>query len=574
MSKPLLRLLALLAALLFAVPAEAAVTFSLRTGNDTSKTQSMPIDSNNCAANGPRAMYVGGVITNTGGAAVTNVVATISGLGSGFALAGGQATTQTIGSIGAGQSTGVYWFVGYGCTNLASTTTTISITSSAPTSNTNVTLTARSAISANAGGQVASSTLGPGAVVGQTIYFDTAYSFGGSVVGDEFFLQPSGGQNFNAGCFRLVGSSILASNVTPAVVGTANQLYFLQTVKQSGNGYSITVRYFFEYECANSSTTARPYAVQTSGNSNIKYTGNFDGSGAISMSFPGATNPFTIAKTSDITSTTNGVAATVKYTVTVSNPSTNASRISSFTDTLPTGATFQGLDGTSNVTAANSSSVPATGASGTLTFTGIQDQSYTVAAGGSIKLVYTVRMPSTVGTYTNSAKANFGTASTSTVSATFNVLAITPLTVAKASAPKSDPQNGTTNPKMIPGGLVAYTITISNPNSFAVTADSVIVTDPTAAGLQLYVGNISGASGGPVKFTDGATASGLTYAFTSLSSTTDDVEFSNDNGATWTYAPTANTQGADGLVTNIRIRPKGTMAANSSFTLLVGYVIK
>lgn len=574
MKTALLRLLALALALLVAVPAEAAVTFSLRTGDDAAKTQSMPIDSNNCVAAGPRAMYVGGVVTNTGATTVTNVVATISGLGSGFALAGGQAATQSIGAIGAGQSTGVFWFVGYGCTNLASTAPVISITSSAATSTTTVTLTARSAISANAGGQVVSSTLGPGAVVGQTIYFDATYSFGGSVIGDEFFLQPSGGQVFNAGCFRMVGAQIQASTITPIPVGASNQLYFTQTVKQAGTGYTVTVRYYFEYQCAGTSTTARPYAVQTSGNTNIKYTGNFDGSGSISLSFPGATNPFTITKTSDISSTTVGTAATVKYTVTVTNPSSNASRISSFTDTLPAGATYQGLDASSDVTAANSSSVPAANATGTLTFTGRQDQSYLIAAGGTVKLIYTVKMPSTAGTYLNSAQAQFGTATTPTVSATFKVLAITPLTVTKTSAPASDPKNGTTNPKLIPGGLVAYTITVTNPNGFAVTADSVIVTDTTASNLQLYVGNISGPSGGPVKFQDGATASDLTYTYSGLSSTTDDVEFSKDGGATWTYAPSANSQGADSLVTTIRIKPKGTMAANSTFSLLVGYVIK
>ncbi|HEY0313758.1 MAG TPA: isopeptide-forming domain-containing fimbrial protein [Allosphingosinicella sp.] len=569
-----LRLLALAAALLFAVPAEAAVTFSLRTGDDVSKTQSMPIDSNNCAGSGPRAMYVGGIVTNTGGATVTNVVATISGLGSGFFLAGGQAATQSIGAIGAGQSTGVYWFVGYGCTNLATAATSVGITSSTAASTSLVTLTARSAISANAGGNVLSSTLGPGAVVGQTIYFDASYDFGGSAVGDEFFLQPSGGQAFNAACFRLVGTTITASNVTPATVGTANQLYFVQTQKQSGNNYGITVRYYFEYQCAGTSTTARPYAVQTSGNTNIKYTGNFDGAGSISLSFPGATNPFTISKASDIASTTVGTAATVKYTVTVTNPSSNASRISSFTDTLPAGATFQGLDATSDVTGANSSSVPTVNATGTLTFTGRQDQSYLIAAGGTVKLVYTVKMPSTAGTYVNSAQGQFGTATTPTVSASFQVLPILPLTVAKVSAAKSDPVNGTTNPKLIPGATAAYTITITNPNPFTVTADSVLVTDTTAANLQLYVGNISGASGGPVKFTDGAAASGLTYSYASLASTADDLEFSKDNGATWTYVPAANSQGADSLVTTLRIKPKGTMAANSSFSLLVGYVIK
>jgi uncharacterized repeat protein (TIGR01451 family) len=197
---------------------------------------------------------------------------------------------------------------------------------------------------------------------------------------------------------------------------------------QSGNGYFATVRYYFEYQCAGASTTARPYATMTSGNS-LKYTGNYDGSGSISIAFPGATNPFTISKTQDISSAIAGTAATVKYTVTVSNPSVYASRISQFVDTLPAGAKFLALDAASNVTAANSSSVPAANATGTLTFTGRQDQSYLIAAGGNAKLIYTVQMPSTAGAYSNSARALFGTATTSTVSATFNVVTPAPLTM-------------------------------------------------------------------------------------------------------------------------------------------------
>jgi fimbrial isopeptide formation D2 family protein len=572
-----IRALAAFAALLLALlaaPASAAVTFQLRTGNSTTNAQSMPIDSNNCAAAGPRAMYVGGIVTNTGATTVTGIVATMSGLGSGFFLAGGQAASQTLGALGAGQSTGVYWFVGYGCTVNANSTPTVTITSSTTSIAPQLSLTARSAISANAGGNVLSSTLGPGAVVGQTIYFDAAYDFGGSLVGDEFFLQPSGGQNFNAACFRLVGTSILASNITPITAGTANQLYFVQTVKQSGNGYGVTVRYYFEYQCAGTSTTARPYAVETSGSSNIKYTGNFDGSGSISLSFPGATNPFTITKTVSQSSAVSGASTTVKYTVTVTNPSTNASRISSFVDTLPTGASFSAIDATSDVTAANSSSTPSAGATGTITFSGRQDQSYLIAAGGSVKLVYSVVMPSAAGTYVNSAKAQFGSASTSTVSASFSVVDPQPLTMTKVSAAMVDPVNGAVNPKMIPGGRAAYTVTITNPNAFTTTSDTIVVSDKTPTNLKLYVGNISGSSGGPVKFQNGATSSGLTYTFTSLASTTDDVDFSNDNGATWTYVPTAGADGADSTVTHVRIRPKGAMAAGSTFSLVFGYVIK
>jgi fimbrial isopeptide formation D2 family protein len=558
-----------LAALAFAAPAQAQLTFQLRTGDSTTNVQSMPIDSNNCAGSGPRAMYVGGVITNTGGATVNNIVATISGVTGNFAL--GQGATQSIGSLGAGQSTGVYWHIDYGC-SITTVTSTIAITSSVATVSRTVGLSTKSSISANAGGNVLSSTLGPGAVVGQTIWFDASYDFGGTSVGDEFILQPSGSQAFDAVCFRLVGTEIRASNITPIVVGTLNKIYFRQTQQQSGNGYFATVRYYFEYQCAGASTTARPYATMTSGTS-LKYTGNYDGSGSISISFPGATNPFTISKTSDISSAIAGAAATVKYTVTVSNPSVYASRISQFVDTLPVGAKFLAIDAASNVTAANSSSVPATNATGTLTFTGRQDQSYLIAAGATVKLIYTVQMPSTAGSYSNSARATFGTATTPTVSATFTVVNPAPLTMVKSSQANTDPSNGVTNPKMIPGARVAYTVTVANPNAFATTADSIVIVDPTPLHLALYVSNISGSSGGPIRFQDGSTSSGLTYTFTSLASTTDDVDFSKDGGATWTYVPTPNLLGADPLVNRIRIRPKGAMAANSSFSLLFGYII-
>ena len=573
---PLLRLLLLLAGLVaLAAPAHAQLSFQLRTGDDSAKAQSMPFDSNQCSTpRGPRAMYVGGVIRNGGLATVTNIVATMSGLSGTFALAGGQAATQSIGALAPGQSTGVYWFVGYGCTNNISVSPTISISSSSGSTSTSVTLTTRSAISSNAGGQVVGSQIGDGAVVGQTIWFDATYSFGSIDTADEFFVQPAGSTAFNSGCFRMVGTEIRASGISNIAVGTRDQLYFRPNAKQGGTGYTLTTRYFFEYLCAGTSTTARPYAVQTSGNTNIKYTGNFDGSGSVSLNFKAASNPFTIAKSANISSAVAGTAATVKYTVTVGNPSPFASRISQIDDTLPSGATFVGIDPTSDVTAANSSSVPASGASGTISFVGVQDRSYLIPAGASVRLVYSVLIPGTAGTYVNSARAAFGTASTPTASASVTVYSPAPLTVVKSSQASIDPVNGSTNPKLIPGARVAYTISIANPNGYSVTADSIVVVDPTAARLQLFVGDISGAGGGPVMLQQGSTASGLTYTFGGLASTTDDVDFSNDGGATWTYAPVANGQSADPAVTHLRIRPKGSMAPNSSFSLRFGYIVR
>ena len=119
-----------------------------------------------------------------------------------------------------------------------------------------------------------------------------------------------------------------------------------------------------------------------------------------------------------------------------------------------------------------------------------------------------------------------------------------------------DPVNGVTNPLAIPGGHVRYTITATNEGGGATDADSVEVTNPVPANTTMFVGDIGGPGSGPIAFTDGATASGLTYTFTSLSSTTDDVDFSDDNGTTYTYVPTPDGDGFDSNVTNLQIIPK------------------
>ena len=64
-------------------------------------------------------------------------------------------------------------------------------------------------------------------------------------------------------------------------------------------------------------------------------------------------------------------------------------------------------------------------------------------------------------------------------------------------------------------------------------------------------------------FVNGTPSSALTWTFTALNSTTDDLDFSNDGGATWTYVPAADAQGCDVAVTDIRMRPKGTMPGQS-----------
>lgn len=147
---------------------------------------------------------------------------------------------------------------------------------------------------------------------------------------------------------------------------------------------------------------------------------------------------------------------------------------------------------------------------------------------------------------------------------TFTNTYVVPLSIAKASLAYSDPVNGLTNPKLIPGAFANYSLTITAPLGTAPTSNSVIVTDAIPSNLSLFVGAYAPGPG-PILFTPGS--SGLTYGFTSLASNADDLEFSDNGGASWTYMPTADADGVDPAITHVRIRPKGAMAPGSSFTI-------
>lgn len=143
-----------------------------------------------------------------------------------------------------------------------------------------------------------------------------------------------------------------------------------------------------------------------------------------------------------------------------------------------------------------------------------------------------------------------------------------PLTLVKIATVISDPVSGTSNPKAIPGAIVEYTIIVTNPATVATDTDTVIVTDALPQQVELSVADLLGAGSGPVSFTDGSPSSGMSYSFVSLGDGGDDIAFSNDGGATWTYVPVPGLDGEDPLVTHLRVNPKGAFNANNAqFTL-------
>jgi hypothetical protein len=179
--------------------------------------------------------------------------------------------------------------------------------------------------------------------------------------------------------------------------------------------------------------------------------------------------------------------------------------------------------------------------------------------------------------------------STSEFSAALVVTAGPHYTMTTTSTVVSDPVNCTTpgnsasctplgSQKRIPLSIVEYSVALSNSGGVD-DPNSVLMSDPVPANTSLRVVDIGAAGSGPVAFADGTTTSALTYTFTSLASATDDLEFSKDAGVTWTYTPVPNGAGCDPLVTHLRVRPRGTFAADSatpdpSFTLRFRVCVK
>ncbi len=135
------------------------------------------------------------------------------------------------------------------------------------------------------------------------------------------------------------------------------------------------------------------------------------------------------------------------------------------------------------------------------------------------------------------------------------------LVIEKVSTLISDPINGTSNPKAIPGAIVEYAITVRNEGSRAVDANSIVIYDQMPDQMAFMPGT-------PVTFTNGSTTSGLN-AFNA--STMVRYATTAGTGGPFTYTPTGT---ADPAVKVIRIIPSGTMAAATSATAEPSFTIR
>lgn len=159
---------------------------------------------------------------------------------------------------------------------------------------------------------------------------------------------------------------------------------------------------------------------------------------------------------------------------------------------------------------------------------------------------------------------------TATITVTLTVAA-RPLGVVISTSTTWDPQSSTTNPRSTPGSVQRTTITLTNPDIVALDANSVNVVVPTPNRNVVALDGDKSATNAIITSTEGSPASTLALTYSGPASTTDDVDFSANGGTSWSYAPTAGDPVTQAAVTTVRFRPRGTMAAGSSYSVSLPY---
>ena len=136
------------------------------------------------------------------------------------------------------------------------------------------------------------------------------------------------------------------------------------------------------------------------------------------------------------------------------------------------------------------------------------------------------------------------------------------LSVSKLATPLSDPVNGSSNPKLIPGAVISYSFVVANTGATPVDSNTVWLID--ALPTQLRVGT----SASPV-FTQGSPTSGLTFTAGT------DIKYSNSGTAPASFAACTYTpvSAYDAAVKFVCLNPKGAMLGSTgtppSFTLSI-----
>jgi uncharacterized repeat protein (TIGR01451 family) len=238
-------------------------------------------------------------------------------------------------------------------------------------------------------------------------------------------------------------------------VGTRDRLFFLASSRINGTNNRVQVRYTFQVLCAGKSDTLKAYAAQTSGNTNIKYSGNYD---STNLTIPTTSGSLAISKS--VSPLSLSMAGTVEYTLVISNTAGITTTVNRITDTLPINVSYDALlTGSGNTDAAIANyltSQPSNGATGNLVWIGgsssanYPHKSFVIGANQQIKLVYRANINANSGTFTTTGYA--GNSKYRAGPAT--------ISVGVGSADIAATMSATTS--VVAGGNIVYTIGMQN----------------------------------------------------------------------------------------------------------------
>jgi uncharacterized repeat protein (TIGR01451 family) len=191
------------------------------------------------------------------------------------------------------------------------------------------------------------------------------------------------------------------------------------------------------------------------------------------------------------------------------------------------------------------------------------------AATKSFNLNYTIPTSAQTGYWKLTVRAKEGEENTIDHGSDFMLLvkhALPDIKVEKSITIYSDPIHGINSAgnysKALPGAILTYTIEATNTGEGVAENNSIWISDSIPANTYMVVNDYDAISGqGPVIEQPINPTSGLTYVFTSLNSTTDSIEFSDNNGLSFDYPPTPDSDGIDKRITHFRINPTGTFQA-------------
>ena len=189
----------------------------------------------------------------------------------------------------------------------------------------------------------------------------------------------------------------------------------------------------------------------------------------------------------------------------------------------------------------------------------------------AFEYAYTTSFSLPTGFWTASVTASEGTEGTVTHTANGSFdLDVPSLLIMKTVLISSDPVEGSTRAKAIPGATAQYTITVQNNGRGPVDSGTLVISDPVPTNTVMSLPATP-----PFTFTDGSTPSGMS----ATSGSDANIVYSNNGGSTYTYVPACARPCTDSAITNFKITLNGSMngktgATAPSFTLSFQVVIQ